>query len=255
MKTLTERNCKGQVLLIAMLLISLILISTITYIYEVGKSFKEFNLGFTSDFVFNIVTSSRHVLVSSLANITNNDGANTVLSTNLERWKFFIGKQQQLGKCILNFSLVEVPQYLSGVWIFWGSNGTGVSSACVNFTLYVIDINTDIELPYTHNVTTTLLICGSYEQMQGNWKEVNVTCNLLNEDKPALAENLTVFYKSSEGWVALNQSDSFMLVDYGNGTYFATFMVEISMEEVEVSVQARDYRGITVQANVTCREA
>jgi len=246
-----KRNCSGQILLVGVLIIALLLLSTVLYVYELGKAINEGKRNSFSDFIFAVKLGSEHVVVGSLANVSQR-GVNETLEINLKRWSSFVGRQYQSGKCILNFTLREAAPYSSGIWIFWGANGFGVSGAYANFTLQLLDRGADVNLKYAINVTTTLLIKGTYREMQGDSKQVNVTCNLLNEGKAALAENLTLYYKNLDDWLTPGPQNNYTIIDYGNGTYFMSFVADISSSTVEVSVHASDQRGINAQANVTC---
>ena len=97
---------------------------------------------------------------------------------------------------------------------------------------------------------------GYYEALTGSLKQVNVTCNVLNEGKPALTQNFTVYYEqdgslSTEEWV---QVASPSITDYGNGTYTMSFTAETTNPDdaMLVSVHSHDLRYILTQANVTC---
>ena len=111
-----------------------------------------------------------------------------------------------------------------------------------------------VNLSYYVNVTTTLLIQGTYAVIQSDEKQVNVTINLLNEGEPALAEQITLYYRVLENWFAPNASNNYAVVDYGNGTYQASFQANIPSLNVEVSVLVTDQRDIFVQANATCSQ-
>jgi len=76
----------------------------------------------------------------------------------------------------------------------------------------------------------------------------------LNEGKPALAKNLTLHYKDLDDWLTLGPQNNYTILDYGNGTYFMSFVADISSNTIEVSVHASDQRHIHVQANATCPE-
>ena len=235
------------------LIIALLLLATELYVYDLGKAIDEGNQNSFSDFIFTVRLGSKHVVVGSLANVSQG-GANQTLGINLEKWSSFVGRQYKFGRCILNSTLKETAPYSSGIWIFWGTNGLGISGACANFTLKLLDRGVDVNLEYTINITTTLLIQGTYEQMQGNSKQVNVTCNLLNEGNPALAENITLSYKDLDDWLTPGPQNNYTVIDYGNGTYFMSFAADISSSTVEVSVHASDQREIHAQTNTTCTE-
>lgn len=250
---MNERGCSGQVLLVSVLIIALMLLSTEVYVYDLGKAMDEGNQKSFTDFILSVRTGSKHVVMGSLANVSRG-GTNQTLGNNLERWSSFVGNRYQFGKHFLNYSVMEVAPYSSGVWIFWGTDGLGVSGAYANFTLQLLDREADVNLKYAINVTTTILIQGSYKRMQGSSKQVNVTCNLLNEGNPVLAENLVVYYKNLSYWLTPGSQNNHTIMDYGNGTYFISFVADISSTTVEVSVYASDMRNIQVQANATCPE-
>jgi hypothetical protein len=245
---MNKRNCSGQILLVGVLIIALILLSTEIYVYDLGNAVDEAKQNSFSDFILAVKSGSKNVVVGSLANVSQGrtNQTNQTLEINLKAWSSFVGKLYPSGKCILNFTL-------AGTWISWGTNGSGVSGAYSNFTLQLMDLETDVNLKYAMNITTTLLIQGTYKNMSDNSKQVNVTCNLLNEGKPALANNLTLYYKDLNGWLTpSSQNNNYTITDYGNGTYFMSFVANISSSTVEVSVHASDQREINVQANVTC---
>ena len=249
-----RRHSSGQILLVAVLIIALALLSTELYVYEVGRPIDEVNPDSFSDFIFAVELGSKHVVVGSLANISQG-GANQTLQINLERLSSFVGRQYKLGKYVLDFTSREETPYSSGIWISWGTNGSGVSGAYTNFTLRLSDKGVDVNLKYAINITTTLQIQGTYNRLQGDSKEVNVTCNLSNEGNPALAENITLYYKNLDNWLVPGPQNNYTVVDLGNGTYLMSFVADISSQDVEVSVHACDQREVNVQANVTCIEA
>lgn len=250
---MNKRGRSGQVLLVGILVIALLLLSTELYVYDLGKALDEGNQNSFTDFILAVEAGSKHVVIGSLANVSEG-GTSQTLGNNLERWSSFVGSRYQFGKCILTFTLRDVTPYSSGVWIFWGTDGLGVSGAYANFTLQVLDRGTDVKLKYAMNTTTTILIQGTYKRMQGNSKQVNVTCNLLNEGKPALTENLTLYYKNLDDWLTPAPQNNYTIIDYGNGTYFTSFVADISSSTVEVSMHALDQRHIDIQANATCLE-
>lgn len=250
---MNKRSRSGQVLLVGILVIALLLLSTEIYVYDLGKALDEGKQNPLIDFIFAVKAGSEHVVIGSLANVSEG-GTNQILGNNLGSWSSFVGSRYQFGKCILNFTLREVAPYSSGIWISWGTDGLGVSGAYANFTLQVLDRGTDANLTYPLNITTTLSIEGAYKQVQGNSKQVNVTCNLLNEGKPALAENFTLYYKNLDNWLTPSSQNNYTIIDYGNGTYSMSFVADISPGTVEVSMRVSDQRHIHVQANATCPE-
>lgn len=253
MRKMTKRNSSGQILIAAVLIIALILLSTELYVYELGITIGEANLNSFSDSIFAIRLGSQHVVVGSLANISRG-GSNQTLTSNLQKWASFVGRQYQLGRLILNFTPRETLPYSSGIWIFWGTDGLGVSGAYVGFTLKLSDRGLDVNIKHTINITTTIRINGTCKVIQGNDKQVNVTFNVLNEGKPALVKNTTLYYKKETEWLTPDPQNNYVITDYGNGTYFMSFVADISSSDVELSVHIYDHRMIYVRTNVTCTE-
>jgi hypothetical protein len=151
-----------------------------------------------------------------------------------------------------------VAPYQDGVWISWGQDGVGVSSACVDFVLNCSGLSSTLFSEYSVNITSTISVNGNYATVNGSLKAASVTFTLLNEGKPALARNFTVFYEedgslSTEEWIT-TQSPS--VTDYGNGTYLISFTAETLNpgDPLIVSVLCQDSRSILVQANVTCSQ-
>ncbi len=245
MKRRDHTRNSGQILVISVLVVSLVLLSTQLYIYEIGRSLETQSIR-VNDFILAMKLGSRHVVTGSLASISAG-GVNSTLSTNLERWGSFAGNFYQFGKPTLNSSLPSVPPYTNGTYLSWGTDGFGVSSACVDFSFSLTDRQVTAQLPYTVNITTSLRVEGVFRRTQGAFKQVNVTINLSNEGDPALARNLTVLYES-QGWFV----PDFQNTDYGNGTYVASFEADFPGNEVYVSAQVYDLREVYVQANATC---
>lgn len=237
--------------MIAVLVVSLVLLSTLFYIYEIARPLQETESINVNNFVFAVKLNSKHAVMSSLANIST-AGDGSILSANLEKWKVLIDGFYGFGKANLNFELGDTPQYINGIYFSWGISGFGVSSAYVDFNFTLSDSQANIQMPYSVNVTSSLSVDGVYQTLIGNVKQVNVSCNLLNEGNPSLAENVTVLYENSGSWYRADNQANYSFIDYGNGTYYVSFEAEISGENVDVSVQVYDLRGIYVQANATC---
>ena len=99
---------------------------------------------------------------------------------------------------------------------------------------------------------------GQYSLVNGSLRQVDLTCNILNEGKPALAQNFTVYYEqdgslSTEEWVQVTAPS---INDYGNGTYAISFTAETTNQDdpMLVSVHSHDLRHILTIANVTCAQ-
>ena len=215
MRAKRSRQRSGQILVIAVLVISLVLLSTQAYIFEVGRPSGENRAVWANDFVLAIKLGSRHVVAGSLVDISTG-GNGAVLHSNLENWAVFIGGFYQLGRSTLNVTLRDALPYASGLLLSWGSNGVGVTSAYADFDFSLLEGEFSVQLPYSLNVTTTLLVEGIYRNLRGDVVQVNVTCRVLNEGAPALAENLTVLYEKSGSWLRADAKASYSFTDYGN---------------------------------------
>ncbi|MGD8506841.1 MAG: hypothetical protein PVF15_09300 [Candidatus Bathyarchaeota archaeon] len=250
-----EKETSGQVLLIAAFIMALLLLSAELYIFDVGRIMVEVESDSLNDFVLAVRLGSRHVVVGSLANISNG-GSSSVLEWNLQNWTSLIDEQYQFGKSVLNYTLREAAPYSSGIWIDWGTTGSGVSSVSVNLAYKLLGREVNLNQSYSLNVTTTLLIESTYRQAQGDDKEINVTINVLNDEKPALAKQITVYYKDQlNNWVIPDTANNnYTIIDLGNSTYLASFIANIPAQDVEISTHVLDQRAIYVQASATSTE-
>jgi hypothetical protein len=120
--------------------------------------------------------------------------------------------------------------------------------------LKVQSITENLAIDCYVNITTAIVINGSYTTLEGEEKLVNLTCQVFNEEELALAKNITLFYENLGSWTPVNSSNNLSTVDYGNGTYVLSFIVSTS-SLVQVSTHVYDVRDILVQANTTCYEA
>jgi len=227
-----------------------LLVSAQIYIVDTGKITSESSSGALMDFILGLELGSRHVVVGSLANITNG-GPTNVLAINLQRWSSVLSRQYFFGKNTLSYALRETSPYTSGIRIDWGTNGIGISSAYSNFTCELSDRETEVDRAYFENITTTVTVESHYLILSGDAKQVNVTVNLLNEDKPALANQIIIYFRGANSWQIPNADNNYEITDYGNGTYTASFIANIPSPTIEVSGRVIDQRQILVQANVT----
>ena len=243
-------------LVIAALVVTLLLLSTALYVSEVEKNaavyeqrvnpaFSEYKLGIM------------HTVISSLVNVSNG-GSATVLGANLDQFKGIVEANSFNAMVTMDCTLLNSTPYQNGIWISWGTNGRGTSSAYVNLVLNASATSSDYYSEYAVNVTSEIEVNGYYSVLTGSMKQVNLTCNVLNEGKPALAQNFTVYYEQDgsllpEEWV---QVTSPSLTDYGNGTYTLSFTAETTNPDdpMLVSVHSHDLRYIFTQANVTCTQ-
>ncbi len=151
----------------------------------------------------------------------------------------------------MDYTPLNVAPYQNGFWVSWGADGTGISSACVSFVFNSSGHSSSSSLQYDVNVTTEADLNG-YLQLEGNSTRVNLTIYVLNEGKPALAQNFTFYVENdTDSWVKV---DSPNIIDFGNGTYSVSFTTGTyqSNNPLLVSMLCQDQRGIFVRANATC---
>ena len=249
-----RQNRSGQVLILAALAVALMIASTIVYVYQTSRVLNEEHPFSPEEFVRIVKLGSRNLVIGSLANISYG-GANQTLETNLDRWGSFVEAQYYFGECSLGFELCEDAPYSSGLRIIWGDNGSGITSAKVDFSLNLTSEGADVDVVYPVNVTTSLSI-SAVSQWQQGYHEINVTIHLYNEGEPALAKNLTVYYQNLFGaWVNAGSLDSYLLEDFGNGTYKASFTVgPPRISDREIMVECYDQREIYVKATTICED-
>jgi hypothetical protein len=249
-----SRRNSGQVLIIASLVVTLLLLSTALYVSEIEKNaavyearadpeFSAYKLGVT------------HTVISALANISNG-GSPDVLIADLNQFESVVNRHSFSAIVTMDAAPLNTTPYQDGVWISWGTSGQGISSAYVNLALNASGTAATYYSTYAVNVTSEVNVNGHYTPLTGSQKQVNLTCSVLNEGKPALAQNFTVYYEqdgslSPEEWV---QVTSPSIIDYGNGTYAISFMAETTnpTDPMLVSVHSLDLRYILIQANATC---
>jgi len=250
-----RKNNSGQVLLLAALAMAFIISSVMVYVYQTSQNIRwEERSSQLNSFIRNVKLASRNLVIGSLANISWG-GSNETLGSNLQRWESFVESHYYLGECAFSFELSEDYPYSSGLRIFWGTNGFGVSSAKVDYSLNLTDENGETTTRYSVNVTTHITINAISQWLWGQHL-INVTIHVFNEDSPALCENLTVYYKDQSGnWHEAGLLDSYVLEDYGNGTYLARFTVgPPRVYNREIRVECFDQREIYVKATTTCQD-
>ncbi len=252
MNSKDRKRCSGQILVLGVLVVSILLLSTQLYVYEIGKSLGEVRSTIISDLALAMKLGSKHVVIGSLANISSG-GERSTLLLNLEKWAEFSGNMYQLGRPILEFVPSSESPYINGTYSSWAADGVGVSSAYVDFNLSILDLQVDVQLAYAVNITTALVERAFYSE-QGGIKEVYVSCTVMNEGSPALAKSITVWFQNASSWLRAEDQVGYGVTDYGNGTYLVSFEARIDQENVTVSTKVHDERGIYVQANATCTE-
>jgi hypothetical protein len=236
-------------IVITALLLGLILLSTAIYVIETEKAVPAARNGLGNSFSA-YEQSIRRTLISALSNVSG--GGNTgVLAIDLSELNSAIVSHSYQAIVQVDYTPLNVTPYQNGFWISWGTNGHGISSVCSSFALNSSGFSSNSNLEYAVNVTTELNVIGNYLQFNDSSKQVNLRVNMLNEGKPALAQNLTIYFENATKWTKVEAP---LLNSLGNGTYTASFSVEtVQLENsLLVSVNCQDKRGITVGANVTC---
>jgi hypothetical protein len=242
----------GQALIVASLVISVMLLSTAYYVNDTEKNIRTSQIA--ADLSFLTTKSSiANTLISALANITN--GGNTgILGMDLDGLSSTIENHSYDERFDLQFTPLNSSPYQNGIYISWGSNGTGVSSASVSFFINFSGPYANSYSEYEANVTTAIAIESTITS-GGPEKNVNVTCQMLNGKDPAQASDITLYYQNETGgpWTTVLPSDNLNSIDYGNGTYFISFTA-YAQNTLHVSAQAHDLRNILVMANATSVE-
>ena len=239
-------------------MIALLIISVAYGVFEAGRR-NELRSAATLNLpVYATKLGLRNIVTSALVNVSNG-GENTVLTANLNQYASFVGNQSHFGKCAILFTALNVLPYESGMWLSWGSDGTGVSSAYANFTLVFTGTTSETQMEHAINVTTELEVEGSYVKLAGTNKQVSVTCTIFNEGETALANNITLYYDFdgdllTQDWTPVTSPS---VTDYGTGTYTISCTVdtEIRDDPVLLSAHVYDLRDIFVMANTTCSES
>jgi len=151
----------------------------------------------------------------------------------------------------IDYNTLNTSDYQNGIWISWNANGKGISSAYASFVFASYSPLEALNSEFALNVTSTINLSGNYQQLNDTIKQVNLTINLQNEDKPALAQNFTFFYQNATDWIRINTQNT---TNFDNGTYTVSFIAETTPlnNPLVVSMLCQDQRGIFVGANVTC---
>jgi hypothetical protein len=226
------------------------MISTATYIYDLSGSIGDSEAYLLNDYIRSVTQGSKHAVVSALANITDG-GSDRTLAANLKTWSTIVEKRYAFGTFTLSYSLLDSAPYTSGLYINWGTDGNGVSEAFADFMLNASGRELKMQYPFSDNVSTRLHVEGYLTQVSPSATQVVITYQLSNEGQPALAQNIAVYYKESNIWLAPTLANNYVLLDYGNGTYRATFTSATLATSLDVSARVSDMRGVFVQANAT----
>jgi hypothetical protein len=249
-----RRRNSGQVLIIAALIITMLLLSTALYVAETEKEVPTYVSAANAD-LSAYKLGITHTVVSALANISNG-GETGILAADLNQFQSAVESHSYEAIMEMQFIPLNSTPYQDGIWIDWSTEGRGVSSAYVNVYLNSTGTSATCRSEYTVILTSELNLSGFYTPLNGSEKQVNLTFSVFNEGKPALGQNFTAYFEqdgslSTEEWVP---AASPTVTDYGNGTYTMSFTAETTNvdDPVLVSLYCHDTRGILIRANATC---
>ncbi len=247
-----RRDCSGQVIVITALLVALVLLSTAIYVIETEKGVPSAAAD-TNNIFPAYQQATRNTLISALANITNG-GNPSILTIDLNQLCSAITSHSYQALLQANFTPMNEAPYQNGVWVSWGTNGKGTSSASVTLTINSAGTSSTSNLQYLVNVTSQITLSGSSLQLNDTLDQVTLNVHLTNDGKPALAQNLTFFYRDSIYIGNWTQATDPKITDFGDGTYTATFNAQIQQpgDPIDASAYCIDQRGILTCANVTC---
>ena len=244
-----KRDSSGQVLIVSALLIASIFLSTALYVIEVGKETPTVDASQNNIFS-GYPQSVKSTMISALANATNS-GPTNILAADLNDLKTTLLSHSYRAQLTMDFNTLNSNGYQNGLRIIRGTNGQGISSAYTTFTFASSNPSATSNLEYAVNITSAVNLSGKYQQLTDTKKQVNLTIHVLNEGKPALAQDFTFSYQSEIDWIKV---DSPNITSYGDGTYTVSFDVEnpLPTDPLVVSMLCQDQRGVFVGANITC---
>jgi hypothetical protein len=244
-----KQDKSGQVIIVSALLVALILLSTALYVIEVGKEVPTVDASQGNVFS-DYKQAATNTLISALANATNG-GTSTILGTDLSELKTILLSNSYQALLTMDYSILNSSYYQNGIWISWGADGHGVSSIYASFAFASYSPSASSNVDYSVNVTTAVNLSGNIQQLNETTKQVNLTVNVSNEDKAALAQNFAFSYQNETDWVDVNYPN---ITSFGNGTYAVSFNAQTPQvsDPLVVSLKCQDQRGIFVGANLTC---
>ena len=183
-----------------------------------------------------------NTLINSLANVSNG-GNSEILESNLNELTQAIQNSSYGGQYEFEITPANSTPYQNGLFISWGDNGSGITSACTSVSLNFSSPSETYNSEYTVNVTTAITAEGFYTA-NATQETVNVICQLYNENDPALANDFTILYQQNGGnWTPADSTTGLNINDYGNGTYLISFYAP-TQGAPQVSIGAHDLRNI-----------
>jgi hypothetical protein len=244
-----RKDNKGQVIVITALLIVLLMFSTVVYVTEVIKQAPTIE---TKQFdVFpQYQQNLRHTLISALANITN--GGNTqVLNQDIEKLNQIFSSHLYESTLQIDCVLANTAPYKNGLWSSGDLENHAVIGTQASYQLHSIDSTKVSTVVGNVNVTSEAYLSGISSQIDQTTKQGTLTLRVLNEGTPALASEFKCYYLNGTQWISIQTPD---INDSGNGTYNIVFSVNPSQpsDQLTVSINVIDQRGINMRVQVTC---
>lgn len=246
-----NRSNQGQVLIVAALVISVMLLSTALYIADAQKTQLKadtetgLNLPFYKQGI-------EHTMICALVNISNG-GDTGVLQTDLENFNTFVSENSFEAFFTSHVALHDTGSYQNGVWQVQNQSGKAILSAYATLSVDSSGTRGEIQSAFNMNITSMIQTQGSYSQ-DNTSKQVQLTCQIFNEGKPALAANFSISYENdgsldSENWVLV---ESPSITDNGDGTYTISFDATTDQPEniLLIWLRCEDQRGIILQTVV-----
>lgn len=242
----SRRKNSGQVLIIASLTLTMLLLATALYVVNLQKN----NMQYVSTNDLDLPRYKqglRNTLISSLVNVTN-EGNVDILATNLEDFNNFVSERSYGAFLDEEHILRSDGSYQNGIWISQNSSGTAVASAYVSFDINASTATGTFNTQFDINVISMIETSGDYVTVNGTEKQAILTCELYNENLPALADSFTVSYSNDNmNWIKIN---SLGIVDSGLGIYTITFDANDLLDTAKVFLSCQDERGIIIQTLV-----
>ena len=247
-----RRDTSGQVIIITALLVAMVLLSTAIYVIETEKAVPTATADANNTFP-SYQQATRNTLISAVANITSG-GNPSILTADLNELCSAITSHSYQALTQISFTKLNEAPYQNGIWISWGTNCQGISSAYVTVNVNSTGTFSTASLEYVVNVTSQVTLSGSYLQLSGTQNQVTLHVCVFNEGKPALAQNFTFYYRDSVSSGNWTQATSPTITDFGDGTYAVTFNAQTQQpgDPLAASIFCQDQRGILTCANVTC---
>ncbi len=134
-------------LIVTSLVVILLLLSTIVCVSEVEKNCPIFYTDSNKDLVA-VKQAATNTIISAMANISNG-GNPTIISNNLNRLKSVISDNSYNSLINFNFTISNTSPYTDGVLISWNSNGEGITSISVDFSMNTSGISSNYYTEYS----------------------------------------------------------------------------------------------------------